>query len=211
MDKEIRHRGHTNIIFFLGAAFQAYVDDPKLANSEITAKGGQEVANKGQGLLIGKIDRVLEKRNLTLKEWWVAYAERIHKKLIQNRAASHSGLLEEQEAINSMLEMVDDKEESQLVYKAAVILRKVVRLAVERNQEERLNDKKVTVSGCVCQILGIRDIHPPHSPAQASHAHPLTRAKFFNRECAGASYVTWCCHLNHASPIRIHFSVPSAS
>ncbi len=160
MDKEIRHRGHTNVIVFAYAALQAFfqvqlieedkgeqppgVDTQKNvkkeSQQEISADSSAP-ASGGVKTLKGKVMKVL--KEIQEQVWWLRYAKRILRIVMKDRAETRSvGLEEEKAAIEDII-----KAEQKLPsLDEKVRLKKAVRLAVERTLEERVSNKKITVS-----------------------------------------------------------------
>jgi hypothetical protein len=146
LDKEIRHRGHTNVIVFVAAALRAAGPAFEAEQGNTGGGSGQESSPGGQKTIKGKISKILNR--LWKEEWWVGFAELILKNVKRDRAADRSGLEEEMDAIKEMRVAVDDQGSGINVKGTDLArLKKAVRLAVERNQEERANKKKVMVRG----------------------------------------------------------------
>ena len=166
MDKEIRHRGHTNVIVFAFAALKAlFASFAAEQDGSVSEKKAGAVEGKQPKTIQSKVMRVL--KQIRQEVWWVAYAHRILKNVKQDRAKARLGLEEEQTAIKALLDAVENAKG--VVPDEAKRLKRAVRLAVERNLEERVNNKKVTVSG----RASARTLLCPHS----AHQHtppPLT-------------------------------------
>ncbi len=161
MDKEIRHRGHTNVIVFAYAALQAFLQSleeeqgdssgqqqPGIATQKNVKKVRQQEISadrqaSGVKTVKGKVMLVLEQ--IQKEVWWLEYAKRILGIVMEGRAETKSvGLEEEKTAIEEIGKALAEPKELSLEEK--VRLKKVVRLAVERTLEERVSNKKVTVS-----------------------------------------------------------------
>jgi hypothetical protein len=152
MDKEIRHRGHTNVIVFAFAAFKAFFE---------SLEAERVVEGKPVKTLRGKVMKVL--KQLHQEVWWITYAHRILKNVMKDRAKARLGHEEEQEYIKELQEAVEKNEKSERVG----MLKEAVRLVVERNLEERVNIKKVTVGG----RASAQNLLCPHLPTTI---HQLT-------------------------------------
>ena len=187
MDKEIRHRGHTNVVVFACAAIQslgltAGQDVPSSAGQqqpEISAQtsvmsGSKKplagvVAEEQRKTKLPKKNRGMDVlRRIWKESWWVSYAHLILKNVKRDRVAGWSGLEEEKKAIHKLLETVGNKAEADFKDKEVVRLKSAVRLAVERNLEERINNKKVTVG---IPARSLKNHHRPFLPAIFHNFH----------------------------------------
>jgi hypothetical protein len=178
MDKEIRHRGHTNVVVFACAAIQSWglaagQDVPSSAgqqqpeiSAQTSALSGSKkssagvVAEEQRKTIKGRIFGVLNR--IRKESWWVSYADLILENVMHDRVAGWSGLEEEKKAIHKLLETVDKKAEADFMDSEVVRLKSAVRLAVERNLEERVNNKKVTVG---IPARSLKNHHRPFLPA----------------------------------------------
>ncbi len=169
MDKEIRLRGHTNVIVFAYSAHQAFLQSLDLEEEQgvsTTAaqkqpgfdtqmdvkKGTQQESTAGRSASAG-IKTVKGKVMLVLKQiqkqvWWLTYAENILKIEMKNRAETKPVGMEKEKAAISKIVNAEPKLDS-LGFEEKLVLKTAVRLAVGRTLEERISNKKVTVSRCV--------------------------------------------------------------
>jgi hypothetical protein len=163
MDKEIRHRGHTNVIVFAFAALKAlFATFEAGQDGSVSEKAAGAVEGRQPKSIRSKVMRVLEQ--IRQDVWWVAYAHLILKNVKQDRAKARLGLEEEQAAIKALLDAVENAKGVEP--EEAKRLKRAVRLAVERNLEERVNNKKVTVGGRATRELCFAHTPPigtPHS------------------------------------------------